>query len=122
VPTELDAAPETRDSDSQGQDSPPPDRDRPDVSADGGGTPSSPGNPEFEAFDPRGPKASDYASPHFGHLGNPLPRPPDHLPMGDRANEAEGHRGTAATGTAATAAFTAGRGLDLRHGPERRGG
>ena len=34
VPTELDASPETSDSGSQSQDSPPPDRDRPDVSSE----------------------------------------------------------------------------------------
>jgi hypothetical protein len=113
MPTELDASPETSDSGSQSQDSPPPDRDRPEVSAetsdsgsqsqespppDGdrpdvrggdGDHPTMPGNPEvgLEPFDPRGPKASDYEGPHFGHLGPDLPPPRKDIPTGERAIE-----------------------------------
>jgi hypothetical protein len=80
-PADRDTAPETPDGGTANQDSPPPHRDRPDVSTGEGGHPSSPGDPEvgFEPFDPRGPQASDYEAPHFGHLPG-LPEVPSEDP------------------------------------------
>ena len=79
MPTELDASPETSESGSQSQDSPPPDGDRPDVSGGNGGNPSSTGNdaaPESgdigsQTQDSRPPDRPDAGVGNLGHSSSP---------------------------------------------------